>query len=122
MGFSSSSRRYYRASTSASPSPAHSLTCAWSLSVCLLQTFVLNDKSDMAVPTSIEEEITAIYDNVTKNRAAAGAQINYNEFVAAVMWRRIQYDEEKVGACKQARASFNRDAGKCCGVSLAACA
>lgn len=99
----SSSARCYRASTSALPSPPHSLTCG----LCLLQTFVLNDKSDMAVPTSIEEEITAIYDNVTKNRAAAGAQINYNEFVAAVMWRRIQYDEEKVGAYVQASGGLS---------------
>lgn len=62
----------------------------------LRQTFVLTDQSDLVVPTCVEAEISKIYDNVTKNRASAGAQINYNEFVAAVMWRRIQYDEEKV--------------------------
>jgi hypothetical protein len=60
------------------------------------QDYLLNNQSELSIPDEVESEIKAIYDALTKN--SANREINYNEFVAAVMWRRIQYDEEKVRA------------------------
>ena len=49
----------------------------------------------MSIPQDIEEQLQTVYGSLTQN--SVDHEINYNEFVAAVMWRRIQYDEEKVG-------------------------
>jgi hypothetical protein len=46
------------------------------------------------IPQGVEEQMNAVEAVLTKSRAHH--EINYNDFVAAIMWRRIQYDEEKM--------------------------
>jgi hypothetical protein len=61
------------------------------------QDFVYNKDSGVVVPPAVDAQIQCVYDALTRN--SADHVINYSEFIAAVMWRRINYDEEKVGAC-----------------------
>lgn len=59
-----------------------------------LQDYLQTNQSELSIPEDAEGEINSVYTALTKN--SVDREINYNEFVAAVMWRRIQYDEEKM--------------------------
>ena len=62
------------------------------------QEYLLNKEhdGDIVIPQSIEEQMDSVQKVLTKHNKT-NHDINYNDFVAAVMWRRLQYDEEKVG-------------------------
>ena len=55
----------------------------------------MNKDDHVLIPQGIEDQMNAVEKVLTKHKAHH--EINYNDFVAAIMWRRIQYDEEKVG-------------------------
>jgi len=54
----------------------------------------VNKDEQVLIPQGVEEQMNAVEAVLTKSRAHH--EINYNDFVAAIMWRRIQYDEEKM--------------------------
>jgi len=57
-----------------------------------------------------DDEVTHIFDSV---RVHQGHSLNYNEFVAATMWRRIHMDEERIHQASYVRFALSLLRGAC---------
>lgn len=59
-----------------------------------IKDYLMNKDEEVLIPQGIEAQMNAVEKVLTSRKAHH--EINYNDFVAAVMWRRIQYDEENM--------------------------
>lgn len=59
-----------------------------------IKGYLMNEDKEVLIPMGIEAQMNAVEKVLTEH--TAHHEINYNDFVAAIMWRRIQYDEEKM--------------------------
>lgn len=59
-----------------------------------IKDYLMNEDEEVLIPQGIEVQMNAVEKILTSRKSHH--EINYNDFVAAVMWRRIQYDEEKM--------------------------
>lgn len=60
-----------------------------------IKDYLVNKDDQVLIPQGIEDQMNAV-EAVLSKSGRAHHEINYNDFVAAIMWRRIQYDEEKM--------------------------